>query len=109
LARRFSPKVQKVTIRVTESLLESLFMTSKMPQQTLPAPKNLQRAFETALYDLYHAGATGKVSQYRTPIVQRSGRATAEPPALMEQRALTDAARALAQLWKVAPHSHSGR
>jgi hypothetical protein len=84
-------------------------MSTKPQVLPLPAPKNLQRAFETAIHDLYHAGATGKISQYRTPIVQRAGARPAEPPAIMEKRALSDAARALAQLWNVVPHSHSGR
>jgi hypothetical protein len=74
-------------------------MTNK--GQTFSA-KKLKHSFECAVRDIYQVGLTGKVSQYRTPIVQRSG--TAIDGSLdAEKRALTDAARALAQLWKVSP------
>ena len=67
------------------------------------APKNLQRAFEHAIRDIYEAGVTGKVSQYRSPIAQRP---RTEPVSAgnAEKQALSDAAKALAQLWKVSPH-----
>ena len=61
----------------------------------LPPAKNLKRAFECAVHDIYEVGLTGKVSQYRTPIVQRAGRGLAERPVEAEKRALSDAARAL--------------
>ena len=68
-------------------------------------PANLKRAFESAVRDVYEAGLTGKISRYRTPIAQRAGRPAEEPGANAEKRALSDAARALAQLWKVSPNS----
>jgi len=74
-------------------------MTNKNPEQGLPAAKNLKHAFECAVRDIYEVGLTGKVSRYRTPIVQRAGGTSGD----VEKRALTDAARALAQLWKVSP------
>ncbi len=74
-------------------------MTNKSPEPGLPAAKNLRHAFESAVRDIYEVGLTGKVSQYRTPIVQRTGGS----PVDAEKRAVTDAARALAQLWKVSP------
>lgn len=74
-------------------------MTNKSFKQAPPVTRNLQRSFEHAVRDIYQAGLTGKASQYRTPIVQR-----ASLPAngsVEEKRALSDAAKALAQLWKV--------
>ena len=72
-------------------------MTNKAPRQAAPITNHLQRSFEHAVRDIYQAGLTGKVSRYRTPIVQR---AAASAP-VEEKRALSDAAKALAQLWKV--------
>ncbi len=81
---------------------QALLMTSKNPEKNQPPPKNLKRAFESAVHDIYQAGLTGKASQYRTPIVQRAGNSA---PVDAKKRALSDAAKALAQLWKVFPHS----
>jgi hypothetical protein len=53
--------------------------------------------------DIYQAGLSGKVSQYRTPIAQRAGGANPKSPIDAEKRALSDAAKALAQLWNVSP------
>jgi hypothetical protein len=65
------------------------------------SPDDLRRAFETAMSELREAHlAANKPSWYRTPIVQRGGILNASQ-ANKEQRALADAARALAQLWKV--------
>ena len=79
-------------------------MTSKSSEQALPMTRNLKRSFENAVRDIYRAGMTGKVSQYRSPIVQRAG-APSDSYVNQEKRALSDAARALAQLWKVSPNS----
>ena len=70
---------------------------------TQEMPKNLQRSFENAVRDIYAVGVTGKVSAYRTPIVQRAGKKDAETSLSAEKRALADAAKALAMLWKVSP------
>jgi hypothetical protein len=78
-------------------------MTNKSAAQSLPPAKNLKRLFECAVRDIYEVGLTGKISQYRTPIVQRAGTGIAASSVDAEKRALTDAARALAQLWKVSP------
>jgi len=80
-------------------------MTNRTPGNALPVTMNLKRTFEHAVRDIYEVGLTGKASRYRTPIVQRAGRAALESKANAEKRALTDAAKALAQLWKVAPGS----
>lgn len=78
-------------------------MTNKSPEQGMSAAKNLKRAFEYAVRDIYEASLTGKVSRYRTPIVQRAGASAEGSSVDAEKRALSDAARALAQLWKVSP------
>lgn len=75
-------------------------MTNK--PQAIPAVKNLKRAFECAVRDIYQVSRTGKISEYRTPIAQRAARLVASP-INAEKQALSDAARALAQLWKVSP------
>jgi hypothetical protein len=80
-------------------------MISKASQQSLPASGNLKRAFENAVRDIYEVGLTGQASRYRRPIVQRAGRAVPESSLSAEKRALSDAATALARLWKVAPNS----
>lgn len=81
--------------------VESLMSTKSV--QPLPPAKNLKRAFECAVRDIYQVGLTGQVSRYRTPIVQRAGVSAAPSHVDAEKRALSDAAKALAQLWKVAP------
>ncbi len=63
---------------------------------------NLKRTFENAVRDIYQAGLNGRTPSYRRPIVQR----VAGPPASSEatqKKALSEAAKALAQLWKVSP------
>jgi len=61
--------------------------------------EDLRRAFETAVCDLYEADSAAK-KRYRTPIVQR-GDIWGISQANSVERALRDAARALAQLWNV--------
>jgi hypothetical protein len=78
-------------------------MINKSIEHSLPRPKNLKRSFEVAVRDIYQAGLSGKVSQYRTPIAQRAGRADSKSSVDAEKRALSDAAKALAQLWNVSP------
>lgn len=80
-------------------------MTNHSQQRSLPVSKTLQRTFEAAVRDIYEVGLTGKSSRYRTPIVQRSGTAATESILHAEKRALSDAAKALAQLWRVSPSS----
>jgi hypothetical protein len=70
------------------------------PYRSLSAD-DLRRVFETAVSELHEADRVArKRLQYRTPIVQRRG-IFGIAQASTEKRALTDAARALAQLWKV--------
>jgi hypothetical protein len=79
-------------------------MASKTIGYIPPVDINLKRAFENAVRDIYRAGLDGKASSRRTPIVQRAT-VRVESPANVEKRALTDAAKALAQLWKISPSS----
>jgi len=74
-------------------------MISKKPSFQTSPDKSLQRTFEHAVRDIYEVSLTGKTSSYRTPISQRS--AISGSPVNAEKRAVSDAARALAQLWKV--------
>ena len=72
-----------------------------MEAQRSPSAEDLRRMFETAVCDIHQADlADKKRLQYRTPIVQR-GRVLGVSQAAAEKRALSDAARALAQLWNV--------
>jgi hypothetical protein len=81
----------------------SSLMTSKASEKVRPLEGNLKREFENAVRDVYQAGLKGKTSNYRKPIFHRSGATAPESGANAEKRALADAAKALAQLWKVSP------
>jgi hypothetical protein len=70
-----------------------------MEAQRLPSAEDLRRVFETAVCDIHQADLAAKRRQYRTPIVQRGILGISQAAA--EKRALSNAARALAQLWKV--------
>jgi hypothetical protein len=71
-----------------------------MEAQRSPSAEDLRRVFDKAVCNIHQANLAAKKLQYRIPIVQR-GRLLGIPQAAAEQRALSDAARALAQLWKV--------
>jgi hypothetical protein len=78
---------------------------SSLQGHGMQSADDLRRTFETAVCELYQPGlAVQKNLQYRMPIVQRRKLAEASP-ANAEKRAMSDAARALAQLWKVQPHA----
>jgi hypothetical protein len=75
--------------------------SSHIETQRPPSPDDLKRVFETAVCEIHQADVeTGKKLQYRAPIVSRA-RILGLSQAGAEKRALSDAARALAQLWKV--------
>jgi hypothetical protein len=76
-------------------------MASKPVAQVSSVSTNLQRAFESAVRDIYQA--KGKGPNYRVPIVQRV--MTAASAGNVQEKAVADAAKALAQLWKVSPNS----
>jgi hypothetical protein len=79
-------------------------MATRNVQQPLPA-MHLQQTFENAVRDINQPALKRKVSRYRTPIVQRPLSAPSASSGDTEKRALSDAAKALAQLWKVGPGS----
>jgi hypothetical protein len=81
------------------------FMTNKAQSRPVPVPKDLQRTFESAVRDIHQVSLTGQASPQRTPIVQRVGAGARESYISAEKRALSDAAKALAQLWRVSPSS----
>lgn len=64
------------------------------------SPAELRRTFETAIAKVQHNGKP--LSSAQTPIVPRKATALRDDPAA-EKQALTDAARALAQLWNISP------
>jgi hypothetical protein len=69
--------------------------------QCLTSADDLKRAFEIAVCEIHKAGRTAeRTLQHHAPIVPR-GRVLGLSRADTEKRALSDAARALAQLWKV--------
>lgn len=65
-----------------------------------PSPENLRRVFETSVCEIHRADLAAKKLQYGAPIVPRA-KILGLSQAGAEKRALSDAARALAQLWKV--------
>ena len=77
-------------------------MASKVVGQVPAIDTNLRRAFESAVRDIYQAGL--KTANYRAPIVQRSSALLGSSENL-QKKAVSDAAKALAQLWKVSPSS----
>ena len=69
-------------------------------EERSPTPDDLKRLFETAVCKIHQADVDAKRLPYRAPIVSRT-RVLGFSQAGVEKRALSDAARALAQLWKV--------
>jgi hypothetical protein len=63
------------------------------------SPDDLRRVFESAVSEIHQASAHKK-PRYGVPIVSR-GRVLSALKPEAEKRALSDAARALAQLWNV--------
>jgi hypothetical protein len=65
------------------------------------SPEDLRRKFETAVCELHQANVAAKKRlHYHSPIVPRR-RILGISQADAEKRAVSDAARALAELWKV--------
>jgi hypothetical protein len=68
--------------------------------QRAPSPEDLRRVFEKAVREIHQAEISGnKRLQYHASIVPRS-RLLGISQAGLEKRALSDAARALARLWR---------
>jgi hypothetical protein len=78
--------------------------TRLTPNNIEPHPitsETLRNVFETAVCEIHQAhGSSDKRLNYRAPIVPRA-KILGISQADAEKRALSDAARALAQLWKV--------
>jgi hypothetical protein len=81
--------------------MASKIMQHNFEAQRSPSAEDLRRVFETAVCEIHQADlAAQKRLQYRAPIVPRA-RILGISKDGAEKRALSDAARALAQLWKV--------
>jgi len=80
-------------------------MATKVPGGVPPLARKLKHEFENAVRDVYQTAIGGKNANYRKPIFRRSGDPNADSKVNAEKRAVADAAKALAQLWKIAPNS----
>ncbi|PYX32797.1 MAG: hypothetical protein DMG77_02330 [Acidobacteria bacterium] len=74
-------------------------MINKNAAPKLPSSVDLRRVFETAVEEIQQPGKLTSRVRYGAPIVARS--LAAPNHAGGEKRALSDAARALAVLWKL--------
>jgi hypothetical protein len=73
----------------------------RIEESRLSSAEDLRRAFDTALCEIHQADLAARQKlQRRMPIVQRAKRLGISQ-ADAEKRALLDAVRALAQLWRV--------
>lgn len=79
-------------------------MISKILKTQQLVPESLQLSFEKALEAIPAAKRAAKVSERKMPIAQRP-LGKRESAAGAEKRALSDAAKALSALWKLAPNS----
>jgi hypothetical protein len=81
--------------------MASRVTTHQIEAHRPPSPEDLRRVFESAVCEIHQADVAAKKRlQYRAPIVPRA-RLLGLSKDDMEKRALSDAARALAQLWRV--------
>lgn len=77
------------------------FAHHPLSERTGPSPEDLRQVFESAVCDIHQADVAAKKRlQYGKPIVPRA-KILGLSQAGAEKLALSDAARALAQLWKV--------
>jgi hypothetical protein len=91
--------VQRVQ-KVSPNPMAYRFAGSRTEMHQQPASEDLRRKFETAVCQIHEADlAAKKRAEYRTPIFQRERVSGSQ--AYMEKRALSDAAQALALLWKL--------
>ena len=72
-------------------------MPNPIASQNAGSPEDLKRVFETAVVEIRQ----GQAPKRHLPILQRSRPTTELSGPGAEKRALSDAARALAQLWNV--------
>ena len=81
--------------------MASRMTAPRIETQRPPSSEDLKLVFETAVSEIHRVDLdVRKRLQYRTPIVSRA-RLLGLSKDGAEKRALSDAARALAQLWKV--------
>ena len=75
-------------------------MTNRIAEPKAFSAANLRLVFEAAVEDIHHTEPLTPRVRYGAPIVPRRVPATSSREG-GEKRALSDAARALAQLWKL--------
>ena len=81
--------------------MASKFSINRISVPSPASPIDLKRAFENAVREIHRADvASGSKPRYGMPIVPKA-KLSNLTRGDSEKRALTDAARALAQLWKV--------
>jgi hypothetical protein len=77
-------------------------MATRNSHPSTSSPEDLRHAFETAVVEIHQPD----LIQRRLPIVRRNPQAAAwNGQDGREKRAVSDAAQALAQLWKLSPFS----
>jgi hypothetical protein len=77
---------------------------NKFDAQNAPSAQDLQQMFETAVCEIHQVERAAQTLRHRTPIVQRIPPTAATSRVNAEKRAVSDAASALARLWKVSAH-----
>jgi hypothetical protein len=80
--------------------MSSKVVNQRIAAQRPPSAEDLRVVFETAVCELREANFTSRPLKYHSPMVQRR-RISRISQAEEEKRALSDAARALAELWKI--------
>ena len=79
-------------------------MINKCATQNAPSAKDLQEAFETAVCEIHQVEIASQTLRHHMPIVQRIPARAPISRIDAEKRAVSDAANALARLWKVSAH-----
>ena len=79
-------------------------MINKCATQNAPSAKDLQEVFETAVCGIHQAEIASQTLRHRMPIVPRTPVSAPLSRIDAEKRAVSDAANALARLWKVSAH-----
>jgi hypothetical protein len=79
-------------------------MTAKISTPQYHSPSDLKRQFETAVEEIHRGEPSVQLDPQRTPIVERTRLALAGSKVATEKQAISDAAKALALLWKISPN-----
>jgi hypothetical protein len=77
---------------------------NKLATQNAPSAEDLQQMFETAVCEIHQVEMAPQALRHRMPIVQRIPASAPISRIDAEKRAVSDAANALARLWKVSAH-----